>query len=86
MNDQVNQLAAVVQEGMKKFIPLRKNVRSGFPYWFSPELRTALKRKSFLHRKCKKTGRPEFESKNFRRCEVVAGHCLSVISRQIPKQ
>lgn len=77
VNDQVNQLTAVVQEGMKKFIPLRKNVRSGFPYWFSPELRTALKRKSFLHRKFKKTGRPEFESK----FQEVRSRCRALLKR-----
>lgn len=62
VNYQVLQFTRALQEGMDNYIPLKKQANSKFPYWFSPYLKKLLKKKSFSHRKFKKTGSFRWEA------------------------
>lgn len=62
VNNQVENFTRIIRDGMDTYIPLKKKCQKHkFPHWFSAELRSLLKRKSFAHRKWKKSGLPKWE-------------------------
>lgn len=55
-NYQASKLTKVLQEDMRRYIPLKKSKSWKCPFWFSGELRSALEGKESAHRKVQKSG------------------------------
>lgn len=74
----IPKLYSILEEGVKRFVPICISRKSNFPSWFSPELKSLVIRKKAIHKCMKETGDlswyPEYS--NLRaECGLMSDHC-----------